>query len=280
MRAVNLLPADLRGAVKAPAPVTPAPEGGGGSGAFIALGALALCVVGLAGYVLTTNEIKQDQADLDELTARSAAVTREVTALKPYADFEAIAQARITTVRDLASTRFDWEDALRDMARAIPANVAVKKLSGSVSADAGSDSPLRGAITAPAVTIDGCTRDQESVAGLMARLRTVSGVTRVSLAKSNKPARGERRGRGRRRRHGGRRRRGLLRQGQGRAARLPGRRLLRERRRATVAAGPATPGAASAPQGAQSATGRRRDSAAENAGDGKSETASTEKGPE
>ena len=74
------------------------------------------------------------------------------------------------------------------MARAIPSNVTVKKLSGSVSADAGSDSPLRGAITAPAITIDGCTRDQESVAVLMSRLRTVSGVTRVSLAKSNKPA--------------------------------------------------------------------------------------------
>ena len=56
-----------------------------------------------------------------------------------------------------------------------------------MSADAGADSPLRGAISAPAVSIDGCTRDQESVARMMARLRTVSGVTRVSLAKSNKP---------------------------------------------------------------------------------------------
>jgi Tfp pilus assembly protein PilN len=187
MRAVNLLPADLRGAVKAPAPVTSAPEAGGGSGAYIALGALGLCAVALAGYVLTTNEIKQNQADLDQLTARSAAITQEVATLKPYADFQATAQARIATVRDLASARFDWEHALREMARAIPANVTVKKLSGSVSADAGSDSPLRGAITAPAVTIDGCTRDQESVAVLMSRLRTVSGVTRVSLAKSTKP---------------------------------------------------------------------------------------------
>jgi Tfp pilus assembly protein PilN len=188
MRAVNLLPADLRGAVKAPASVTPAPEeSGGSSGAFFALGALALCVLGLAGYVLTTNEIKQQQADLDTLTARSEAVTREVNALKPYADFQSMAQGRIATVRDLAEQRFDWEHALRDLASAMPADVTVKKLSGSVSADAGSESPLRGAIPAPAVTIDGCTRDQESVARMMARLRTVSGVTRVSLAKSNKP---------------------------------------------------------------------------------------------
>ena len=186
MRAVNLLPADLRGAVKAPAPVTPAPEDGGGTGAFFALGALALCALALTGYVLTSNEIKQQQADLDQLTARSEAVTREVAALKPYADFQALAETRISTVRDLATQRFDWEHALRDLAQVIPSDVTVKKLSGSVSADAGSESPLRGAISAPAVTVDGCTSDQRSVARLMARIRTVSGVTRVSLAKSNK----------------------------------------------------------------------------------------------
>ena len=187
MRAVNLLPADLRSAVKAPAQVTPVVQDSGGSGAFFALGALALCVLGLAGYILTTNEIKQQQADLDQLTARSEAVTREVAALKPYADFKAEADARLTTVRDLASQRFDWETALRDMAQVMPSDVTVKKIAGSVTANSGSDSPLRGAIAAPAITVDGCTRDQESVARLMARLRTVSGVTRVSLAKSNKP---------------------------------------------------------------------------------------------
>ncbi len=278
MRAVNLLPADLRGSVKASAPVTSAPEAGGGSGAYIALGALGLCAIALAGYVLTTNEIKQSQADLDQLTARSAAITQEVNALKPYADFQATAQERIATVRDLASTRFDWEHALRDMARAIPSNVTVKKLSGSVSADAGSDSPLRGAITAPAITIDGCTRDQESVAVMMSRLRTVSGVTRVSLAKSVKPAPAAETGA----------------PAADAATEAPGCSgkgkdtppdfqvvaFFEDDAAATVAATPATPGAAPAPQDAQSATKPPSDSAVENAADGKSETASTEKGPE
>lgn len=278
MRAVNLLPADLRGAVKASAPVASTPEDGGGSGAYIALGALGLCAVALAGYVLTTNEIKQQQADLAQLTARSAAITQEVNALKPYADFQSTAQARIATVRDLASTRFDWEHALREMARAIPANVTVKKLSGSVSADAGSDSPLRGAITAPAVTVDGCTRDQESVAVLMSRLRTVSGVTRVSLAKSTKPAPTE---------------------GAAGAAAAPADEAVgcsgkgkdsppdfqvvaffEDDAAATVAAATVVPGTATAPQDAQSATKPPSDAAVQDAADGKSKTASTEKGPE
>jgi Tfp pilus assembly protein PilN len=187
MRAVNLLPADLRGAVKAPVQVTPAAEDSGGSGAYFALGALALCVLAVAGYVLTTNTIKQREADLVSATARSAAVIAEVNRLKPFADFEQTANARIQTVRDLASQRFDWERTLGDLARVLPSDVTVKSLRGSLSAAAGSgNSPLRGAITAPAITIDGCTADQKAVARLMARLQTVSGVTRVSLAKSDK----------------------------------------------------------------------------------------------
>jgi Tfp pilus assembly protein PilN len=285
MRAVNLLPADLRGAVKAPAPVTSTPEDGGGSGAYVALGALGLCALALAGYVMSSNEIKQQQADLDQLTARSAVVTQEVAALKPYADFQATAQARIATVRDLASTRFDWEHALREMARAIPSNVTVKKLSGSVSADAGSDSPLRGAITAPAVTIDGCTRDQESVAVLMSRLRTVSGVTRVSLAKSTKPDAEA----------------GGAAAADGAPAATPDQAagcsgkgedqppdfqvvaFFEDDAAATTAATPvapgaATPGASTAPQDAASATKPPSDAAVESAADGK--TASTDKGAE
>ena len=47
---------------------------------------------------------------------------------------------------------------------------------------------IRGAITAPAITLAGCTTGQTEVATLMARLRTIDGVTRVSLSKSDKEA--------------------------------------------------------------------------------------------
>jgi Tfp pilus assembly protein PilN len=190
MRAVNLLPADLRGAVKAPASVTPAPEDrGGSSGAFVALGALALCVLGLAGYVLTTNSIKQRESDLAALETRSAAVTAEVARLKPYADFQSMATARIATVRDLASRRFDWEQSLRDLSRALPEDVSVRQLVGSVAGGGGGGgSSIRGAIEAPAIELTGCTADQPSVARMLARLRAVNGVTRVSLSNATKTA--------------------------------------------------------------------------------------------
>jgi hypothetical protein len=68
----------------------------------------------------------------------------------------------------------------------MPANITLKTLVGDVSTDTGaSDSSLRGAISAPAVTLTGCASDQTAVARLMARLHDVDGVTRVSLSKSD-----------------------------------------------------------------------------------------------
>jgi Tfp pilus assembly protein PilN len=190
MKAVNLLPPDLRGALKSPA-VAAAGEPAGGSGAFVVLGALALCVVALAGYVLTTNTIKQREADVAQLEARNASLMAESARLKPYADFQSVAQARIATVRDLATQRFDWEQSFRDLSRALPQDVTVKTLGGSVSSQSGgggTDSALRAAFDVPAIQIDGCTADQNAVARMMARLRGVDGVTRVSLQNSTKPA--------------------------------------------------------------------------------------------
>ena len=190
MNAVNLLPPDLRGSLKSPV-VAAAGEPAGGTGAYIVLGALALCVVALAGYVLSSNTVKQHESDLTALEARSASVMAESARLKPYADFQSMAQARVATVRDLAAQRFDWEQAFRDLARALPADVTVKTLGASVSTQSGSagtGSALRSALDVPAIQIDGCTTGQRAVATMMARLRGVEGVTRVSLQGSHKPA--------------------------------------------------------------------------------------------
>ena len=187
MKAINLLPPDLRGTPKAAAPKAAiASEAPGGIGAFVVLGALAACVVALAAYVLTTNTVKDRQAQLEAVTAQAEATTQAVNRLKPYADFEAMAETRIQTVKDLESSRFDWEQALRDISRAVPADVTLSNLTGTISGAAGG-SGIRGAIAAPAIELKGCTAGQKQVATLLARLRNVDGVTRVSLSKSVKP---------------------------------------------------------------------------------------------
>jgi Tfp pilus assembly protein PilN len=191
MKAINLLPHDLRGkpnGSSSKVKAAPPADEPGGIGAFVALGALALCVVALAAYVLTTNTVKDRQAQLDAVTAQVQTTTKRVSQLKPYADFQQLAETRIQTVNDLASSRFDWEQALRDISRVIPADVTLSSLTGSISSGAAGGSSVRGAIAAPAVELKGCTTSQKQVATLLSRLRGVDGVTRVSLTKSTKPA--------------------------------------------------------------------------------------------
>jgi len=186
MRAVNLLPPDLRSGPKGSAPAVSTGVENSGPGAFVVLGVLAFAVVALAAYVLAGNTVKDRKAELAAATAKSAAVTQQVTALKPYADFESVANARVQTVKDLANSRFDWEQALRDLSRAVPADVTIASLKGDLGG--ATSGGIRGAITAPAITITGCTYTQTKVAALMARLRNIDGVTRVSLSKSDKEA--------------------------------------------------------------------------------------------
>jgi Tfp pilus assembly protein PilN len=188
MKAINLLPPDLRGTPKGATPKAPVtPDEPGGIGAFVVLGALAACVVALAAYVLTTNTVKDRQAQLEAATAQAAATSQRVNQLKPYADFKAMAETRIQTVKDLASSRFDWEQALRDISRAVPGEVTLAQINGTISNEAGGGSGLRDAIASPAIELKGCTTGQKQVATLLSRLRNVDGVTRVSLQKSLRP---------------------------------------------------------------------------------------------
>jgi Tfp pilus assembly protein PilN len=188
MRAVNLLPPDLRSGPKGSAPAVSTGVEHSGPGAFIVLGVLAFCVAALATYVLAGNTVKDREAELAAATAKSAAVSQQVAALKPYADFESVANSRVQTVTDLANSRFDWEQALRDLSRAVPADVTIGTLKGSLAGAGSAPADPNATESAPTIALAGCTYSQTKVAELMARLRTIDGVTKVLLTKSDKEA--------------------------------------------------------------------------------------------
>ncbi|HEX8102972.1 MAG TPA: PilN domain-containing protein [Solirubrobacteraceae bacterium] len=185
MKAVNLLPPDLRTADRR-ASTGPRES----AGAIAILGVLALVLVAVVATVLAQNDIKANQRELRTVEADQVVAEREVSSLASYGRFQALAAKRLSTVRDLAAARFDWERTLRDLSRAIPSDVTLDTITGSVSPDAnaggGASNPLRASIAAPAIELTGCTAGQFEVARLMARLRAVQGVTRVSLASSQK----------------------------------------------------------------------------------------------
>ena len=141
----------------------------------------------MAAYVLAANTVKDRQAELAAVDGRVGRGDHEGEGLKPYADFESLANSRVQTVKDLATSRFDWEQALRDLSRAVPSDVTLASIKGDLGGTQ-TATGIRGAITAPAITLTGCTYSQTKVAKLMARLRTIDGVTRVSLSKSDKEA--------------------------------------------------------------------------------------------
>jgi Tfp pilus assembly protein PilN len=182
MRAVNLIPSDQqRGAGGA--------AGKSGGGAYILLGALALMVVMAAAYVITGKSVDDKKAQLTDVSQRATAAEAKAASLTSYTKFSSVRAKRVETVSQLADSRFDWAHALREVARVMPENAWLTQLTATTSSSVnvgGGGGSLRQALDVPAIQIQGCTTSQESVARLIARLRLVDGVQRVSLEDSTK----------------------------------------------------------------------------------------------
>ncbi|HWH96257.1 MAG TPA: PilN domain-containing protein [Baekduia sp.] len=184
MRAVNLIPTDQqRGAGGA--------AGRSGGAAYVLLGALALMVVMAAAYVVSGKSVDDKKAELARVTQEAAAAEGKAASLTSYTKFAAIRAKRVDTVTQLAASRFDWAHALREVSRVLPENAWLTQLTATRSSSVsvgGAGGTLRSALDVPAIQVQGCTTSQASVAKLIARLRLIDGVQRVSLEDSTKGA--------------------------------------------------------------------------------------------
>ncbi len=189
MKAVNLIPSDHRriSSTSPRALATPA---------FGVIAALVVAVVLVTVYVLASNTVSDRQAKVASLQTQVVQEQALAARLGNYAQFVKLAQARADTVRTIAQTRFNWHDALANLAKVVPANTSLQSLLGTVAPGASVSGPggsagastgaLRADINVPAFEISGCTKTQDDVARLMSRLRVMPGVTRVTLADSTK----------------------------------------------------------------------------------------------
>jgi Tfp pilus assembly protein PilN len=186
MKAVNLIPSDGRRA-------------GFSSGlslgpAYAVLGVLAVTVGLMTLYVLTGNTISKRKSEIASVQVQIAEQHAEAARLANYVRFSQLAAARAKTVREIATTRFDWHAALADLSKVVPSDTSLETLSGSVAPQAtvqgggGAGSALRADISVPAIELTGCSKTQDDVAQLMSRLRVINGVTRVTLDDSVKNA--------------------------------------------------------------------------------------------
>ena len=186
MRAVNLIPRDARRSGISPS------LGKLGVAHFV-VGLMVVALAFVTVYVLTNNTVSQRKSQLASLKQQVSRMQAQVARLNSYEQFEKLAQARAATVRQIASTRFDWHGALSDLSKVVPANTSLQSLVATVSStastggsSAGSGGAVRSAIDAPAFELKGCTGTQDEVAQLMSRLRLINGVQRVTLEDSTK----------------------------------------------------------------------------------------------
>jgi poly(3-hydroxybutyrate) depolymerase len=191
MKAVNLMPAEGRG--RRATGATPSFLTGSSEGlaAYGLLAVLAIAVAMAGGWALSGRQLADGKADLTRTEAAAKVAEAKVASLGPYTKFAAVSQARVETLSGLIKGRFDWSHGLREVARVVPKDVDLISLVGTTSPTssvqgAGASGALRASLPVPAIDLIGCAKSQSDVALLLARLRAVDGVQRVSLASSEK----------------------------------------------------------------------------------------------
>jgi Tfp pilus assembly protein PilN len=183
VRPVNLIPPEERRGDRAPSRTGSFPQ--------LIVVALALVLAGVTGVVLTNNQISDREADVATLEAREAETQARAEALRPYAEFASVQEARQATVTSLAQSRFDWERVLRELAIVLPNDIWLTKLSGTVGPqvqlDQAAATSIGEDVAGPALQMVGCGASHEAVARFIEALRDIDGVTRVGLGKSTRP---------------------------------------------------------------------------------------------
>jgi Tfp pilus assembly protein PilN len=188
MRPVNLIPAEERRGAARAAGAADAPP----IRVYILLGALGAALLCVLALVLVSNNVNSKKEELAKVQVQEQGAKQVADALRPYGQFAQIQAARKVQIAALASSRFNWERAVRQLSRAIPTNVWLLNLAGTVSpaievegaGGSGDVSTLREKVQAPAFAITGCTYSQHAVARMMTRMRNLDDVTSVQLAKS------------------------------------------------------------------------------------------------
>jgi Tfp pilus assembly protein PilN len=179
VKPVNLIPSDQRR--RAPS---------SGKGAPVVLGVLALLLVMVVGYVLTSNTVTERQNEAAAASAEADQVEAQASKQTSYTDFAQIAVTRTQSVAGVAVTRFDWERFMRELAHVMPEGSWLQSADASVLGDPTSGGTTGAAaettVVQPAANLIGCTPDQDDVARMMVRLGELYRVEDVELNESTK----------------------------------------------------------------------------------------------
>ena len=186
MKAVNLLPEQHRRGPRQGAPT---------GGAYVIIGALAVLLLMAVVYTFTANQANSRKSDAAAAAQEAQRLEARAKSLGSYGNFSQIKVTRTTSVKQLATSRFDWERLLRELGSVLPDGGWLKEASASVTGEPSSTSgaaatpaaPAGGTATAgaqPTLKLIGCSPSQSEVAKFMVRLRQLYLVSDVDLTQS------------------------------------------------------------------------------------------------
>lgn len=175
MRPVNLLPPKHR---------PHQPSGGKSSSSYMVLGVLALVLGAVVVYVLESNKITTAKSEIAVAEQKTAEARAKAQQMGPFANFAQIKQQRVSSVKQLAEGRFDWERTVRELAHVLPEGVWLQDFDASVSPAAGAGASDAAAWAGPSIRLHGCAQKQPQVAVTLVRLREMQGVHDVKLTNS------------------------------------------------------------------------------------------------
>lgn len=179
MRAVNLVPPESR--------VSGLSGGKSGGAAYGVVGALAVVLVAVFLLSSASRDKARAQQELANVQQATQSYQQVANQYAAFTDAASKTAQRITLVRSISEARFDWAGALRDLSRLVPATAQIQKLDASVKdgVGAGGGSKFRSDIPTPAISIEGCSKTQATVADLVTRLQAMRRVTNVALETSS-----------------------------------------------------------------------------------------------
>jgi Tfp pilus assembly protein PilN len=186
---VNLLPTKHR-------PRTP--TGGQQGSAYVLIGVLGALLVLVLFYVLTVNGVNTRKDQVARAKAETAELQAKAGELSAYGNFVAVKEERVSSVKQLADGRIDWERLTRGLARLLPNNVWLVSASASATGDPSTSgaAPSSGgpstssdsaATAGPKVALVGCAPSHAAVAVTLVRLRELPGATDVTLNQITRP---------------------------------------------------------------------------------------------
>ena len=196
MNAVNLLPAKHR-------PRTP--TGGQQGSSYAVIGILGGVLVMVLLFVVTVNGINGNKAAVARTKAETAQAKKRAEELTPYGNFIQVKEQRVSSVKQLATGRIDWERLARGLAHVLPQDVWLTSAAASTSGKPGGAGGSGGASAPPAggaapgasgddaagpkpsMVLSGCARSHPQVAVALVRLRHLPNVEDVTLASITKP---------------------------------------------------------------------------------------------